>query len=111
MAAAISSAVPSRRAGPAEHRPGEAEVFGEQVPGEQGEDAGVYADRDGPRRSAEPWLGKMPDGGERADAAEHTDRQHERGHDGDRDDGGSAPGLFVLVLGMMSCGTGHDTPV
>src|ERR1700677_2719275 len=53
-----------RPRGPAEHGPGQGEVFGEQVPGEQREDAEVDPDGDDPGEVAEPGLGEVADGGE-----------------------------------------------
>jgi len=97
--------------GPPEHGPAQPEVLGEQVPGEQGEDADVDADGDSPRGVAEPGLARLPDGSERSDSAEYTQRADERGDDGDRDDRGDAPDLLAPVLGMLSCCFGHDTRV
>jgi hypothetical protein len=52
----------------------------------------------------------VPDGGERSDSAEYTQRADERGDDGDRDDHGNASDLLALVVGVLSCCFGHDTP-
>jgi hypothetical protein len=50
--------------GPPQDWPGRAEVFGEQVPGQRRQDAGVDADRYDPRPGAELRSGEMADGGE-----------------------------------------------
>src|ERR1700677_4094232 len=62
--------------------PGEPDVFGEHIPGEQGQDADVYADRDYPGLRAEPWGGEVAEGRKGAEATERAQQAGKHWDDG-----------------------------